>query len=97
MTLPLTDHAQKRMSQRGLSEQAIEAALTYGREVRARGALIYAIGKKEVRKNRATGVDLRRFEGIQVVCLSDGTILTVYKNRDFTRLRDRRGGRGRAA
>ena len=97
MTLPLTDHAHKRMSQRGLSEQAIDAALTYGRKVRARGAVIYAIGKKEVRKNLATGVDLRRFEGTQVVCLSDGTILTVYKNRDFSRLRDRQGGRRRAA
>jgi len=97
MSLPLTDHAQRRMSQRGLSEDAIDAALTYGREVRTRGAVIYAIGKKDVRKHLADGVDLRAFEGIQVVCVSDGTILTVYKNRDFSGLRDRRRGHRRAA
>ena len=67
------------MSQRGLSEDDIDAAFTYGREVRTRGAVIYAIGKKEVRKHLVVGVDLRTFEGIQVVCVSDGTILTVYK------------------
>jgi hypothetical protein len=97
MSLRLTDHAHRRMSQRGLSEDAITATMTYGREVRTRGAVIYAIGKKEVLRHLVNGTDLRDFEGIQVVCVSDGTILTVYKNRNFSGLRDRQRGHRSAA
>lgn len=97
MSETVTRHAHRRMSQRGVSEQAIDAALAYGREVWTRGAVIYAIGKKEVRKYLAQGVDLRRFEGLQVVCVPDGTILTVYKNRDFSGLRDQRRRQRRAS
>ena len=86
----LTKHAWQRMTSRGLSEKAIEAALDHGRVVHARGAAIYAVGRKEVARCQQDGINLSDFEGVQVVCKPDGMILTVYRNRDFRGLRPRR-------
>ena len=92
----LTKHARERMATRGLRAGAINAALTFGRCVHIRGADIYAIGKKEVAFYAREGIDLAGYEGTQVVVTCDGHILTVYRNRSFNGLRDRRHSRGRA-
>lgn len=93
LPLPLTKHAQARMNERRLSDEAVNMVMTYGRMVRVRGAEIYAVGRKEVERYLNEGVDLSRFEGVQVVCSPDGAILTVYRNKDFRRLRPRGGRR----
>lgn len=85
----LTYHAWQRMCSRHLSPAAIEAALDYGRIVYVRGAVIHAIGRNEVERYRREGIDLSKHEGVQVVCSSDGAVLTVYRNRDFRGLRPR--------
>ncbi|RMG19792.1 MAG: DUF4258 domain-containing protein [Deltaproteobacteria bacterium] len=93
----LTMHARQRMNSRRLPEAAIRAALEHGRVVHVRGASIYVIGRKEISRYRRRGLDLSSFHGVQVVCSPDGTILTVYRNRDFRSLRpQRRGRRARA-
>lgn len=92
--LPLTKHAQVRMHQRRLSNEAVNMVMTYGRVARVRGAETYAIGRKEIKRYLAEGKDLSRFEGVQVVCSSDGAILTMYRNKNFRGLRPR-GGRRR--
>jgi len=61
--------------------------MAYGRAVFARGAIIYAIGKQEVTHWVRQGVQLTAFEGIQVVCAQNGTVLTVFRNRNFRHLR----------
>ena len=86
----MTRHAWRRMTARGLSYSAVDAALEYGRVAHVRGATIYAIGRKEVARYASEGVDLARFDGVQVVCTPGGTVLTVYRNRDFRGLRPRR-------
>jgi hypothetical protein len=86
----LTHHAIDRMAGRRLSEDAVSAALTYGRIAHVRGAKIFAIGRKEVDRYGRWGIDLRRFEGVQVVCSTDDSVMTVYRNRDFRQLRPRR-------
>ena len=48
----LTRHAMKRMSARRLSFNAVQRAVEYGRVVHARGATIYAVGRKEVARFR---------------------------------------------
>ena len=83
----MTEHAQIRMFSRRLSERAIQVALAHGREVHTRGAVLYAIGKKEVAKARRTGSDISRYEGVHVVCTSDGCVLTVYRNHNLRGLR----------
>jgi len=85
----LTKHAYERMTTRSISRTAIEAALEFGRCVEIRGAQIFAIGRKEVEKYRRDGVDLREFEGTQVVVTASGAVMTVYRNSDFRSLRTR--------
>jgi|OpeIllAssembly_1097287.scaffolds.fasta_scaffold204104_2 hypothetical protein len=82
-----TKHADLRANARRLSRQAILAALEFGRRVHTRGAMICAIGRREVSRFALRGIDLSEFEGIQVVCDPDGTLITVYRNRDFSGLR----------
>jgi hypothetical protein len=86
----LTKHAYERMITRSISRSAIEAALEFGRCVEIRGAQIFAIGRKEVEKYRRDGIDLREFEGTQVVVTASGAVMTVYRNSDFRSLRTRR-------
>lgn len=85
--IKLTLHARKRMNARSLGIRAINAALDFGRIVRTRGAVIYAIGHKEVQRYRKVAGDLHRFEGVHVVCSPEGTVLTTYRNHDFKNLR----------
>jgi len=90
----LTRHATARMTHRGVPTEVVELVIGYGRTVYTRGAVIYAIGWKEIEGNRHEHVDLSGCEGIQVVCSTDGAILTVYRNHDFRGLRTGLG-RGR--
>jgi hypothetical protein len=81
------------MNERRLSDETVNMVMTYGRLARVRGAEIYAVGRNEVEQYQAVGVDLSRFQGVQVVCSPDGSILTVYRNNDFRGLRPRCGRR----
>jgi len=91
---PITRHAKHRMDCRRITATAVDAALTYGREVPTRGAFVYAIGRKEVKLWLELGVDLSNYSGLQVVCSTDAVVLTAYRNKDFRMLR-RNCGRGR--
>jgi len=90
----LTRHARKRISARRLSYAAVQRVLEYGRVFHARGATIYAIGRKEVARFRLAGIDLTTEEGVQVVCRNDA-VMTAYRNHDFRGLRPRRRRRRR--
>lgn len=92
-TAPLTKHARVRMSQRRLSDEAIATVMNYGRLVHTRGAEICAIGRKEVEHFRALGLDLSPYLGVQVVCSSDGAVITAYRSKDLRGLRPRGGRR----
>jgi len=84
----LTHHAAHRCRTRGISTEAVEAAIDYGMHRAIRGADIYTIGWRQVRFHAKRGVDLSRWEGIEVVCAHDGRILTVYRNRNPHAMRD---------
>jgi len=90
----LTKHARMRLDARRIPVTAVEMALLFGRERRLNGATFFAIGRREVERSTETGVDLRRYEGIQVVCAEDDVVMTAYRNRDFRGLRPR-GFRGK--
>lgn len=85
----LTLHASERMRSRGLRVDAIAAAMQHGRVIHIRGADIRAIGRSEVQWGRRYGIDLSCYQGVQVVCGSDGAVLTAYRNSDFRSLRAR--------
>ena len=83
----LTGHARMRMDARRIPTTAVEIALLFGREKHVRGATLYAIGRREVDRFEEEGVDLKGYEGIQVVCAEDHVVVTAYRNRDFRGLR----------
>ncbi len=91
----LTQHARRRISARRLSYRAVQRVVEYGRVIHARGATIYAIGRKEVSRFGSKGVDLTTEEGVQVVCSNRGTVMTAFRNHDFRGLRPRRRRRHR--
>ena len=91
----LTVHASQRMNARGISHADVQAALRHGRVVHVRGAAIHAIGQREISRCRRRGIDLSGYDGLQIVCTHDGTILTAYRNRDFRGLRPLRPQRRR--
>ena len=86
----LTRHAWKRMGGRGFSPEMIRKVLEFGRETHARGATIYVVGRKEIKRYGKKGVDLKGLDGMQVVCSEEGAIITAYRNRDLRGLKDRR-------
>lgn len=87
--LTLTHHARRRIDARGVSRRAVAAALDYGRELHARGAVLYVLGRREVRRMRRGGLDLSAHEGVHVVCSADGVVITAYRNHDLRGLRPR--------
>ncbi len=89
--LAATNHCLKRLQNRGIRNWQLEAVLEHGRAIYVRGACILAIGAKEVVRAMKNGVDLRGCEGIQVVTsLSDGAVVTAYRNCDFRGLKSRK-------
>ncbi len=86
----LTDHATERMDRRRLSRDAIACALRHGRKAYARGAVFFAIGRKEVQSCRRHGIDIRRHLNVQVVCTPNGVVLTAYRSGNFRPLRGRK-------
>ena len=79
----VTRHAWERMCGRRLSPDALGMVLTFGRELYAHRIRFFAIGRKEIARERAYGVDLRQLDGWIAVCSPDGGIVTVYRNRNF--------------
>ena len=81
----ITNHARRRMSGRAINEWQIDQVLMYGRASHARNAVIYAVGRKEVKEY---GKMLESCEGIHVLCSTDGsTIITTYRNHDLSGMR----------
>ena len=81
----ISTHASCRMSERSIKEWQVDQVISYGRESYNRKAVIYAVGRKEIREH---GKFLEPCEGIHVVCSpQDGTIITTYRNHDLRGLR----------
>ena len=89
-TYAVSDHALDRMCERSLAPHDVEAVLTYGEPVYDRGALIFRMGRKQIR--RYAELDAHSdLEGVHVVCdTEDGTVMTVYRNRGFRKPRETR-------
>lgn len=83
--IQVTKHASHRMSTRSIREWQVEQVLAYGRRCHNRKAIIYAVGRNEIRQN---GRFLEPCAGIHVICSSqEGNIITVYRNNKLSGLR----------
>lgn len=85
----ITRHADERTRTRRIPSDAVPAAVLYGRCRRDRGAEIFTISWRDVRWWAEQGVDISRFEGVQVVCGHSGRVITVYRNKKPCAARDR--------
>ncbi len=87
----MTKHAWQRMNTRGISLEAVRAALVFGRVNHGKGAVQFSIGRREAKEFVEEDHKLHEYEGIHVVISKNGVVLTTYRNRNFKNLRSSRG------
>jgi hypothetical protein len=85
--LALTNHARQKMAERRITELEVDTVLNYGRVFYKDGARIFTVGRREAASLPLSERQRRSTEGIQVVVSNDGSILTVYRNRNLHKLR----------
>lgn len=88
---PLTQHARKRMQQRGLSETDIQTVIRFGRKVKTKAARHHVMGRREVKHFAPLGFNFSALQDVHVVVASDGRVITAYKNANFKGIRHQAG------
>ena len=68
------------MNQRGISREAVLAALDWGRSWYSYGCEVFVLGRRDIVAARRHGLDLSGFEGTRVV-EDDDTIVTTGHSR----------------
>jgi len=86
-TIALTAHAKKRATQRGVKTNTLNDIVRFGRKTYQSGAIYYSIGRKEIQKHQKRLPAIKNMNGIHVVVSLTGKILTVFKNKDFAKIR----------
>ena len=83
----ISSHAQKRMAQRGIAQDAIDIAIEFGRVLYIRKATIFFFGEKEkiqfakyAKSQKLPHPDWSKYLNVHVV-VSGSTILTTYKSK----------------
>ena len=80
--MKLTNHALKRINQRKISNKELELALKFGCVIYNAGAKFVFVRKKDIPED-LPGSIAEKIEGIVIVMNPfDGTIVTVYKNKN---------------
>ena len=72
--LTLTTHAAQRSRHRGIQPAAIAAALDFGTHRSIRGVDVYTLGWRDIDRCALSGLDLSRYQSIEVVCAHSGAI-----------------------
>lgn len=85
--LGLSVHAHKRRMQRGIQHQHIAHLLRFGRKKYKNNAIYYSIGCKEIKKHGGICPALKDMNGMHLVTAINGTVVTLFRNRDFRLLR----------
>lgn len=86
----MTQHASLRMGSRRISLSDVAVVMNYGHSFHVRGAVVYAMGRRELASCRSDGVPTQGIKGLQVICAPNSDeVITVYRNNDFRRLRRR--------
>ena len=86
MEITLTNHAQRRASQRGIDERQIKFCIDYGDQFHKTGALFFMVTKKCLKKiKQSFGAYMPRLDGIVVLGYMQSNafvVTTVYKNHN---------------
>ena len=82
-----SDHALRRMAQRGISEQEIHYVCQYGRCYHVAGSVYFFLGRKDIPDRDRNDPSVQRLEGTTVLVDRSNTavVVTVYRNRQASR------------
>ena len=83
----LSNHARSRLFSRGVSMQALRAALRWGRRIRSHGDHCYRLDRRSVARARRNGVRVDAHEGTTVILTQGGVVRTIWRNRSPRRVR----------
>lgn len=75
-----TKHGELRVAQRKIGRRGVKAALLFGRERRSKGALVYRLDRRRLRRLKRLGRELRRHEGTTVVMSAEDRVVTAYRS-----------------
>lgn len=82
----LTRHASERANARHITADAIVAALDWGREYWSHGAVVCRLDRRSVRRAARAGCRLEAYEGVTVVLLPRGPVVTAWRARRPARI-----------
>jgi hypothetical protein len=75
------------MAERRITDSHIDLVLCYGRIFYKHGLRVFVIGRKEALALPLSERQRRGVVGIQVCTSFDGTVVSVYRNRDLQKLK----------
>ena len=78
--LVVSEHARLRMAQRGVSMRAVELAVTWGSVRWQTGSRVLVVDDNAVAAAARRGEDITAVHGLHVV-VTDGVVVTIYRNR----------------
>lgn len=81
--LGLSIHAYKRCIQRGIKQKMIAHIIRFGRKKYQNNAIYYSVGRKEIKKHAQVCPALKEMNGMHLVMSTQGTVLTLFRNKDF--------------
>lgn len=76
----LTQHARKRIQQRGLSDTDIQTVIRFGRKVKTKAAQYHVMGRREVKHFSPMGFNFLALQDVHVVVASDGRVRLPLKS-----------------
>lgn len=79
-------HANIRAKQRGFTPKQVATIIRFGRKNHQAGAIYYSIGHKEIKRYYKQAPFLQDMNGMHIVMSLDGTILTMFRNRNFKKI-----------
>lgn len=80
-----SEHANKRLANRSITELEVELALLHGEEINQNGATVYFIGERLYRHLQEKGIDAPKNVAV-IVASEDGTIISAVRTTDRRRL-----------
>lgn len=81
MNIQLSNHAAKRVSQRGIEPAVIAEIVQYGTRIYKQGFVFHFMPKADIQLYYHKD-DRKRFESVIVLTSQDGCVVTTYRNPD---------------
>lgn len=81
MNIQFSNHAAKRVSQRGIESAVVAEIIKYGTRIHKQGFVFHFMPKADIQMYYHKD-DRKRFESVIVLTSQDGCVVTTYRNPD---------------